>query len=473
MTNSYVHQPIARPVPAYISQLSNYSFPSVSSSAPSAASSSKVPPPRPSTTSDATKSANAAVIVTRAGALRGSANPLAPLRKRLARSLAGAGGHLHTEVQLLLELVDALDHCITLFSSPSASKSTALPSSTSPKSTGAREDDGKTTASEREGSSEQNNNLQSMSAGGGGVGGPARSKTALLDEVRLLVRELVELVPDAQRCLANGQYGPLAFPNTTTARLVQSLERLQPQPAEPVEMSGGKLGPLTTSPSASPSSPRTPSNPPPRPPSLASSSSPPSPFSAGRYARPSVRVSTSSWESRGVGGEDWWPTRLARDCRNLLVEAGLPTGRGSAVWLAAKLSQMGGIADDDDGEEEANRGGRDAERLTEESTDRGDESLADAVHDVLRLRGRSHRQRGDERRESDDRPRDEVRAVDEAADDDDQVELREALAQLQPSSLGMTTIGVDPDLARRDELLEQGKKRWEAYMKKRTMQKEA
>ena len=257
VSNSYLHQPIARPTPAYLSQLSNYSFPPVPA---------KTSPPRSSNPPPAVRS----------GGL-GSSNPLAPLRKRLARSLAGSGGQLHTEVQLLLELVDALDHCITLFSTQTPTD----PSSLSPMSRSSHPPlfsslpvpfDESATPS---------------------IGPTRNSKSALLDEVRLLVRELVELVPDAQRCLTNGQYGPLAFPNTTTIRLMQSLENKE----------------IVESPSPSPPILKTP--------------------------RP------TSWKS-GTHSSEWWPSRLARDCRSLLVEAGLPTGRGSTVWqLAARLSEEG------------------------------------------------------------------------------------------------------------------------------------
>jgi len=259
VSNSYLHQPIARPTPAYLSQLSNYSFPP----APS-----KTSPPR---------SSNPPPPAVRTGAL-GSSNPLAPLRKRLARSLAGSGEHLHTEVQLVLELVDALDHCITLFST---TKEPFDPSSLSPTSRPSHPPLFSSLPVPFDESSAPS------------IGPTRNSKSALLDEVRLLVRELVELVPDAQRCLTNGQYGPLAFPNTTTTRLMQSLEN-----KEPVE------------------------SPTPSPPIL-------------KTSRP------TSWNS-GTHSSDWWPSRLARDCRSLLVEAGLPTGKGSTVWqLAAKLSEEG------------------------------------------------------------------------------------------------------------------------------------
>ncbi|GAA5990540.1 hypothetical protein JCM5350_005834 [Sporobolomyces pararoseus] len=359
VSNSFIHQPIARPVPAYLSQLSTYSFPPTSNLP------SKVPPPRPVSSGP----------ITRAGAF-GSSNPLAPLRKRLARSLAGLGGHLHTEVQLLLELVDALDHCITLFSpsaaianpdqafspasrTPPSSSTIPLPLDESPPSIGP---------------------VRSI-----------QSKAALLDEVRLLVRELVELVPDAQRCLTTGQYGPLAFPNTTTSRLMQSLEKKVTESTEDP--------PLVTpsSPSSSLSSP------------------------AAHAPRP------TSWNSGN--SNDWWPSRLARDCRNLLVEAGLPSGRASTVWLAARLSE----------EDSSEVYGSPPPAVV--VTKSGSTGSNTEKSELQKVEGDQEQQEADE-----------------------EVELREALTKLEPPT--SKTLKLDSETARRDELLEQGKKRWEAYRKK-------
>ncbi|GAA5947069.1 hypothetical protein JCM3765_002138 [Sporobolomyces pararoseus] len=358
VANSYIHQPIARPVPAYLSQLSTYSFPSTSNSP------SKVPPPRPVSSGP----------ITRAGGL-GSSNPLAPLRKRLARSLAGSGGHLHTEVQLLLELVDALDHCITLFS----------PSSTTPIPDQAFSPTSRTPPSSSTIPTPLEESPPSI--------GPTRStqsKAALLDEVRLLVRELVELVPDAQRCLTTGQYGPLAFPNTTTSRLMQSLEK--------------KATESTEDPPLTPSSP---------------TSSPTSPVA--HSPRP------TSWNS-GISN-DWWPSRLARDCRNLLVEAGLPSGRASTVWLAARLSEEDSTED---------YGSSPPQVVV---TNSGSAGVTTERSQLQKLEGKE-----------------------EGEAEDGEVELREALTKLQPPT--SKTLNLDSETARRDELLEQGKKRWEAYRKK-------
>ncbi|GAA5981330.1 hypothetical protein JCM10908_004071 [Rhodotorula pacifica] len=197
-------------------------------------------------------------------------NPLAPLRKRLARSLAatGRGRRLHTEVQLLLELVEALDACVaslahTLVSDtvppdrPRASTSTlpVSPSHTSP-------------------------SKRSETAGHAGT-----SRLVAVDEVRLLVQELVELIPDAQRCLRDGAYGPLVQSGVSTDALLQSLEALESNSS------------ANSANSPHPSSPVSPTA--------------PAPINC-------------------------WPARLARDCRALLEEAGLPStasGANAAAWL--------------------------------------------------------------------------------------------------------------------------------------------
>ncbi|GAA5922504.1 uncharacterized protein JCM15063_003325 [Sporobolomyces koalae] len=343
VANSYVHQPIARPTPAYLLQLSSYTFPTA---APTMMQ--KVAPPR---------GTSLTVPVSRAGAL-GTTNPLAPLRKRLARSLAGSGGHLHTEVQLLLELIDALEHCITLFSKSATASSTVPRSTTLPSSSLDVEP------------------LESpsvaLSTASNVTTRTSQSKTALLDEVRLLVTELVELVPDAQRCLTAGQYGPLAFPGTTTtSRLLESLEKKATDQAAIVASAGGATS------------------------------------ASGRTSRSSPRTTGVAY--------DWWPSRLARDCRNLLVEAGLPTnGRDSTVWLAAKLSE--------DANEEASAAGtaegyRLGSQLATRAEALGSTSDSDlAEHDAVGVPSLPH---------------------------------------------------VAADSARRDELLEQGKKRWEAYRQSR------
>jgi hypothetical protein len=120
-------------------------------------------------------------------------NPLAPLRKRLARSL-GRGKRVSVELQLIIELVYALEKYCESFEA-------------------------------------------------------SQGDSALLEEVTSLIKELIEVAPDAQQCLSQGRYGPLPFLSATIAR-------------------GG---------------------------------------SGDKY-------------DQGVPDADWWPRRLARDCREILEE---------------------------------------------------------------------------------------------------------------------------------------------------------
>ncbi|GAA6035901.1 hypothetical protein JCM8097_005153 [Rhodosporidiobolus ruineniae] len=272
VATSYIHQPVARPAAAYQSSISNYSFPGPSTRTP----------PIP-------------------------VNPLAPLRKRLARSLATTnttGRRLHTEVQLLLELIDALEHCITSFSPSSephartrasgdSNASSTLPLSSST-SSAAHPDDSSHASLAASTSSVSTANTTTTSASLPQA--PPRasaSKFSLADEVRLLVRELVELVPDAQRCLSSGAYGPLAQPGTSTKALLASLE---------YGGSGDEKGK----------------------------------------------------EKEKEGDPKWWPRRLAADARALLEEAGLPIGTASTAWLLAE--RMLGEPDEGEGGKEGEGG---------------------------------------------------------------------------------------------------------------------
>ncbi|GAA6053454.1 hypothetical protein JCM3770_005173 [Rhodotorula araucariae] len=261
-TNSYIPVPVNRPAASYQSALSTYSFSTLPSRSFGGASSPPVPH-----------------------------NPLAPLRKRLARSLAVTTGRrqLHAEVQLLLELVDALEHCIATFAPtgdgaklPHASGDAgaggsggSLPGSTSVTSSLSSTCDA--TYENPLAASPTSTCSSTWTAGvAAAVAATPSARLALVDEVRLLVREVVELVPDAQRCLTLGAYGPLASPAAavSTRALLDALEQHAP---------------------------------------------------------------------RAVAADaEWWPRRLVRDCRALLDEAGLPTRQGSAtqtVWaLATRLS---------------------------------------------------------------------------------------------------------------------------------------
>ncbi|GAA5969062.1 hypothetical protein JCM11641_007455 [Rhodosporidiobolus odoratus] len=248
---SYIHQPIARPAATYQSLLSSYSFPAPSTRTPD--------PPLASPT---------------------SINHLGPLRKRLARSISTAG--TSTDVQLLLELIDALENCITSFAAPAAARashdsttSSILHSSVPPTALSPHTD------ALAPSPVSQSSFASALTS---------RSHQSLVDEVRFLIRELLELVPDAQRCLAAGTYGPLARPSASTKTLLQSLQV------------------------------------------------------------PNAAVSASP---------DWWPRRLARDCRTLLAEAGLPTGTGPAAWLLAAHLQG------DKGNETTRGGGEEGQGGTE------------------------------------------------------------------------------------------------------------
>lgn len=254
VTQSYIHQPVARPAAAYQSSLTSYSFP-----APSRTPTHRSPP----------------VPV----------NPLAPLRKRLARSLASTSGsrRLHTEVQLLLELIDALEALLASFSaSPNSSGGDRSSGDSNASSSGASPANGNTaglsasTASVADDPLSSSTHSASARSTGSATSAPPPSRTTLVDEVRLLIRELVELVPDAQKCLVGGRYGPLSQPGISTRALLSTLEH-------------------------------------------------------------STRGSPDAASS-----PEWWPRKLARDCRTLLEEAGLPTATaaGSPAWLlATRLSE--------------------------------------------------------------------------------------------------------------------------------------
>ncbi|KAL8283671.1 hypothetical protein RQP46_005466 [Phenoliferia psychrophenolica] len=99
----------------------------------------------------------------RAVSTAGMLNPFAPLRKRLVRTISSK--RIGVEVQLLVELVDALEHYMRLFTP-----------NLSPDELAAGED----------------------------------ARVEVVNEVTLLLKELTEIAPEAQRCLAQGSYGPIA-----------------------------------------------------------------------------------------------------------------------------------------------------------------------------------------------------------------------------------------------------------------------
>lgn len=241
-------------------------------------------------------------------------NPLAPLRKRFARAI-GAGRKVTVELQLVVELVDALEHCIVAFSgkgddplgiaaSSSRSGLSSLPS-TSPGS------DGRPGSA---GSSASMSYLVGLSAQ------TAMARAAdleLMNEVRSLVKELVEICPDAQTCLTNGEYGPLAYGPPALPLL--------PADKPPSIGGGARLRSAPTS-------------------------------LAARQANLANHAAAASDNTRldmkDPGTPEWWPRRLARDCRLLLDEVGVALGGGQTptLLLAARFGEGVGLGE---GEEEA------------------------------------------------------------------------------------------------------------------------
>lgn len=227
-------------------------------------------------------------------------NPLMPLRKRLARVLR-AGKRGSVEVQLLLELIDALEHYIrateqllvtpTRSSTPHSVSAPATPPT--PPATFASE-----------------------------TAPASQACIDLLSEVRSLVKELVEFVPDAQVCLTSGQYGPLAFP-------CASLHYQHPQQAVHHPQGANGKSAVAFS-SALPSLP------------------------------PSTTHAMVLHDMKGARGEDssdvreartqWWPRRLSRDCRALLEDVGfsvsvLTAAAAAAVGANASTPTLGSVGD--------------------------------------------------------------------------------------------------------------------------------
>ena len=159
-------------------------------------------------------------------------NPLARLRKRLARSLAvtGRGRRLHTEVQLLLELVEALDACVASLAHPLEAE--AVPPDRQLRAS---------TSMLPIAPAQLASPPKRADPGGAAGHGSATSRLVAVDEVRLLVQELVELIPDAQRCLREGAYGPLTHSDVTTEILLESLD---PDPTESAS-SSSPVGPTS------------------------------------------------------------------------------------------------------------------------------------------------------------------------------------------------------------------------------------
>lgn len=201
-----------------------------------------------------------------------SLNPLAPLRKRLARSL-NSGRRARVELQLLLELIDALEHYIKS-AEAHPQQAPAAPSSSS--------------ASASTSSLFLEPTTPSPPSAAVLPLGPAPSPETdveLLAEIRSLVKELVECVPDAQLCLTTGLYGPLAFPSSALSHSATTYHHGGPAARTGITFSSNwPIMPLSTT---------------------------------------SSMVLMDLRDSETL---EWWPRRLARDCRGLLEEVGFALG---------------------------------------------------------------------------------------------------------------------------------------------------
>lgn len=116
--------------------------------------------------------------------LHQSTNPLSPLRKRLARSLdvslhkgraSGASDAANLQLQILFELLEALEQLIACFSQFSRKSSSA-----------------------------------GLSLDGDDLYPPDRDRDLLRNEVLSLVKELIEADASVEILLSNGLYGPIS-----------------------------------------------------------------------------------------------------------------------------------------------------------------------------------------------------------------------------------------------------------------------
>ncbi|KAK4699693.1 hypothetical protein P7C70_g6565, partial [Phenoliferia sp. Uapishka_3] len=176
------------------------------------------------------------VVASAAGLL----NPFAPLRKRLVRTLS-SGKRIGVEIQLIVELLDAVDHYMSLFAA--------------------------------------NLSPEELSNG-------TDARLEIVNEVTSLLRELTEIAPEAQRCLAQGNYGPLC----------------------------GAPG-------------------------------------GGR--RQSNHRSNDMFDS---GLATWWPRRLVKDCRGLLDEVGFSPGNSTPRRTKSLLTTTVGTSRPSDGPSDADVG---------------------------------------------------------------------------------------------------------------------
>ena len=117
-------------------------------------------------------------------------NPWFPFRRRLARSKRLAG----IEIQLLVELVDALNTYVQEIPSPVLGAAMSVDPSSPPTLAAGPASPASSASSPRS--------------------PVAAVDTHLISEVVSLISELVEIMPEAQRSLTEGLYGPFAFPNS-------------------------------------------------------------------------------------------------------------------------------------------------------------------------------------------------------------------------------------------------------------------
>lgn len=153
-------------------------------------------------------------------------NPFAPLRKRLMRTINTGKRVVVVEVQLILELVDALENYIK--SIESSCTTTASSNSTS----------GSIKSFTEAGSGASSTPVNSMPESSSNLLSEVLSREALsrfltltreeannrsLLRRSLVVKELCEIAPEVQRCLSQGQYGPLAHQPPRAPPMPESL----------------------------------------------------------------------------------------------------------------------------------------------------------------------------------------------------------------------------------------------------------
>ncbi|SCV68680.1 BQ2448_801 [Microbotryum intermedium] len=224
-------------------------------------------------------------------------NPLAPLRKRLARALAFPRRGNGFEVQLVLELIDALEHCVEegsrrrRLSLPTLNHAGIETEIAPHKLVRADPDDFEHVEQEGGGADTPTAGTTTTAPA------PSTSLEALFEEVQVLIKELVEIASDARKCLVAGRYGPLSL---LPAGVTTSSSASKPSKLDPSALANALIDPGTL---------------------------------------------------------DWWPRRLSRDLRALLDDVGFAAvlrrrrqggGRGvgengtaSATLASSRLSFRG------------------------------------------------------------------------------------------------------------------------------------